>query len=200
MLLSKIAAALLLGLIGFGACGGEQQAAPDDPTTTPTSDSSPSPAEAEPAPPSVTPADAVFSEELPGYAYERNREIEQLFESQFNLVFASAPPSLKLHSVAARRVLNGGGDVQGSVVAISVELGDGSLVPKFQEGLLSGLGEGVREVDIQGVPAFYKENFTENGQDVVVFFYEDTLAVEVFGVTRAAARGVAGALVNKLLK
>lgn len=193
-------ALFILCVLLLTGCSGDDRTSPSPQVAVTTESPAPSPSvepsEVDAAP--VTPADALFTEEPAGYSYERGRAIERLYRSQSQLVFSSAPPGIELHSVAARRVLEDAGEVKGSALTISVELADAALIPKFQQGLLSGLGEGLREIDIEGRPAFYKENFTANGQDVVVFFHRGTLAVEAFGVTPEAARDIAAALVTKL--
>lgn len=144
------------------------------------------------------PADEVFSEVPRGFSYERDEAVETAFETQFEQLFSSLPQGVALDSVAARRVLDDSGEVQGSVLVISIDIADPSLVPQFQEGLVSGLGEGVRELDVAGVPVYYKRDSTANGQDLVLFFHEETVAVQAYGINPRAAKQIAAALADVL--
>lgn len=189
---SRIVAILLAGAALVGACGG------GDPESEGAAGNAATPAGQDVVAPPVVPAEEAFARVPAEFTFQEASEMTEQFRGQLEQVFASAPSGLELHSVAARRVLDQGGDVLGAVVAISVELQDASNVPDFQEGLLSGLGAQVEEIELDGMPAFYEENNSPAGQDLVLFFHSETVAVEVYGVSPEAAKDIAAALAGSL--
>ena len=196
---AMVSIAALVAISAVSCADTEERSVPSEagPTTsTPSIDATASgaPDREDPLP---IPAESIFDSTPRGYSYEEIPALERRFESQMQQVFADPPPGLALHSVAARRVLKSDGIVAGSLLIISVDLEEASTTPSFQQGLLEGFDD-VQEITIAGDAAFYAEDFTANGQDVVVLFHEGTVAVEVFGVSPRAAKTMAEAVAEAL--